>query len=222
MAQKEKDTASSKLSDYIGKNKKVIIIAGVVIIAGVLIFTLVNLIGNKVKSKNLNALDQIENSYVSDIASLEGDELKAKQDEVLKSLEAYTGKSGVVGTRANMLSAEIAFASETYDSAVKFYEAATKQKKVYTAPVVYYNAGVCYEKLGMNDKAEEAYKTASSFEDFVLYAHAMFSYGRILEAEGKVEDAVKVYTELNDKQPNDEWAKIAKTRIIALQLTAAE
>ena len=50
-----------------------------------------------------------------------------------------------------------------------------------------------------------------------MRSHAMFSYGRVLEAQGKYADAVAAYKDLNSNFPDDSWANLAKSRVIALQ-----
>ena len=82
-----------------------------------------------------------------------------------------------------------------------------------------YNAAVCYEETGNVEKACELYKQVSENKDFFLMAHAKFSYGRILESQGKYKEAVEVYTELNDALPYDTWSNLAKTRILDLQIS---
>ena len=42
--------------------------------------------------------------------------------------------------------------------------------------------------------------------------------GRALEAKGDYKAAVEAYTALNDRTPEDTWAKLAKTRILTLQV----
>ena len=58
----------------------------------------------------------------------------------------------------------------------------------------------------------------SDDENYILRTHALFSYGRVLETMGKVTEAIAAYTEVNDISPDDDWAKLAKTRAIKLQL----
>ena len=47
--------------------------------------------------------------------------------------------------------------------------------------------------------------------------HAMFSYARVMETKGDYTEASAVYTELNDKYSDSEWANLAKSRLIALK-----
>ncbi len=117
-----------------------------------------------------------------------------------------------------MFCAELAFRQEKYEVAANYWkDAAAKAKKSYLAPIAYFNLATCYENLGNVDAAMENYKLAADNNDFVMRTHAMFSYGRILEAKADYAKAAAAYTELNDNFPSDSWAKLAKSRLISLK-----
>ena len=70
------------------------------------------------------------------------------------------------------------------------------------------------------NKLEDAaanYKLAADSKSFALVPHAKFSYARVIEASGNKAEAITAYTELYDAYPNDNWGKLAKTRLIALK-----
>lgn len=217
--EKEVKTASSKLNTVLEKNRKLVISCFVAVIAAVAVFIIVEIAASKAKDKNLAAIEALTYELVNDSSSLEEAELTARRDSTLEKVEKYTKKGGVAGVRANMLAAELAYQKKDYEAALAYWDAAAvKSKKSYTAPLANYNKAVCYEQLGKLDEAADAYKAAVDVEDFVLRTHAMFSYGRILETKGQYAEAVKVYQELNDKNPSDTWANLAKTRIIDLKV----
>lgn len=217
--EKEVKTASSKLNTVLEKNRKLVISCFVAVIAAVAAFIIVEIAASKAKDKNLAAIEALTYELVNDSSSLEEAELTARRDSTLEKVEKYTKKGGVAGVRANMLAAELAYQKKDYEAALAYWDAAAaKGKKSYTAPLANYNKAVCYEQLGKLDEAADAYKAAVDVEDFVLRTHAMFSYGRILETKGQYAEAVKVYQELNDKNPSDTWANLAKTRIIDLKV----
>ena len=95
--------------------------------------------------------------------------------------------------------------------------AIAKGKKSYTAPICSFNKGVCYENLNKTDDAVAAYKYAAEFADFGMAPHAYFSLGRILESKGDYAGAAEAYKTLNDKFAYEDWANLAKTRLITLQ-----
>ena len=218
MAEYEEQTASSKLSSFIEKNRKNIITVFVILVcllAGYIVFAALN---NKAKEKNLQALDEITYELTSKSSDLEDSEVEARIATAIEKAAPIAKKGGIAGARANMLCAELAFKQEKYDEAAAYWKAAaSKSKKTYLAPIAYFNLAVCYENLGNNDLAVENYKLAANDESFVMRTHAMFSYGRLLETKGDFSAAAEVYTELNDKFAGNSWANLAKTRLISLQ-----
>lgn len=220
MAEKNDEmTASKKLSGFLDKNKKIFWILLIIVVCAVIAFVCAQAFGSSAKLKNLEKIDLISYELTNDSSSLSEDELNTRRDTAIESLMAFTSKSGVVGVRANLLAAELYYQKEDYESAVKYYEASAKKSKTaYTSPIANYNLGVCYENLNNLEAAALAYKKASDDENYILRTHALFSYGRVLETMGKVTEAIAAYTEVNDISPDDDWAKLAKTRAIKLQL----
>lgn len=215
----EKVTASSKLTKTIEKNKKCIIAIFAVIVVALIAYIVIDTCSDKAAKKGLAAIDEISYALTNESSKLDEAELTARENEALENLAAYTKKGGIVGVRANMLAADITYKMENYEDSLNYWKAtADKGKKAYTTPIAYFNMGACYEALNNNDSAAESYKKAADTSDYVLQAHAKFSYGRVLEAKGDFAGAVAAYTELNDLFPEDTWAKIAKTRIIKLQI----
>ena len=218
MADYEEQTTSSKLAGVIEKNKKAFITVLIVIIcllAGYIVFAAIN---NKAKDKALQTLDEISYEMTKDSSELTDAELNARIATALEKASAYTKKGGIVGARANMFCAELAFRQEKYEDSANYWkEAAAKAKKTYIAPIAYFNLAVCYENLGNVDSALENYKLAADNEAFVMRAHAMFNYGRLLETKGDYAAAVEEYNKLNDNFPDDAWADLAKSRLIALK-----
>ena len=117
-----------------------------------------------------------------------------------------------------MLCADIAYQQKKYAESADFWKAAAeKSKKSYIAPLCYFNLAVCSEETGNNEDATAYYKLAADNKNFVMRTHAMFSYARLLEANGNYADAAATYTELNDSFSGDAWANLAKSRLIALK-----
>jgi len=218
MTQDKENNSKENLTNFLNKNKKVLIIVVAVVVVALAGFICGSVIGSNSKQKDLAAVDSIQYALTNESVSLEADELNARRETAMTALAKYTKKGGVAGVRANMLAAEIANQKADYDAAISYWNAAAaKDKKAYTAPIANYNVASCYEQLGNLDEAAANYKKAADAKDFVLVTHAKFSYARVLETQGKYAEAVAAYTELNDSYPNDTWAKIAKTRIITLK-----
>lgn len=218
MAEKESQTASKKLSDFIEKNRKQFVAIVIVLICLLIGYIVATVILNNLKNKNINEIEKISFELTDNGLQLSESEITERSNAALEKLEPYTKKAGIAGARANMLCADITFNQKKYEDSLNYWKAtADKAKKSYIAPIAYYNMGVCAEQLNKIEDAAEYYKNASDSEGFVLYAHAKFSYGRVLESLGKYEEAATAYNEVNDKTPSDAWAQVAKTRVIALK-----
>lgn len=218
MADYEEMTASKKLAGFIEKNKKAFIAILIVLVCCLVGYIIFASVAKSNKSKNLQALDEISYELTSKSSDLEDAEIEARIATALEKTAPLTKKGGVVGARANMFCAELAFKQEKYEDAANYWkDAAAKAKKSYLAPISYFNLATCYENLGNVDAAMENYKLAADNNDFVMRTHAMFSYGRILEAKADYAKAAAAYTELNDNFPSDSWAKLAKSRLISLK-----
>lgn len=219
MEKMEKQTAGEKLTAFLEKNRKVVISAFIVVVVLLVAFVVCETVLSKAKVNNLAKLDEITYVLTKDALNADDAELSAKKSAAMESLKPLLGKGGIVGARANYLAGEIEVLNGQYGTALNYYEtAASKSKKNYLGSVLLYNAAYCCEMTGDLEKAVENYKTASADEDFLLRAHAQFSVGRIYESMGKTDEAVAAYEELVNRTPNLEWAKIAKSRILALDI----
>lgn len=219
MAEKtEKKTNSEKLNGFLSKNRKLLLIVLILALAGLIGYVIYDTVANKAAEKNIAKLDAITSELTTSTGVLTEEDLKAKIDETLNALAIYTKKAGVSGVRANMLAAELNYDKKDYQAAIENWKAAvSKGKRSYTAPIANYQIGVCYEQLNDLANAADAYKTAAETENFPLASHALFSYGRVLEAQGEYAKAVEAYQMLCDAFAKDEWASIAKSRILYLQ-----
>ncbi len=218
MADYEEMTAGKKLAGFIEKNKKAFIAILIVLVCCLIGYIVFASVAKSNKAKNLQALDEISYELTNKSSDLEDDEIEARIATALEKAAPLTKKGGIVGTRANMFCAELAFRQEKFEDAANYWkDAAAKAKNSYLAPIAYFNLATCYENLGNNDAAIENYKIAADNKDFVMRAHAMFSYGRMLESKGDYAAANTAYTELNDKFAGDSWANLAKSRQISLK-----
>lgn len=218
MADYEEETAGKKLAGFIEKRKVGFIICLIVIIcllAGYVIFASV---ANSNKVKGLQAIDEITFEMTDKSSGLSDSEIEARLNTAFEKASAYTKKGGIVGARANMLCADITYQQKKYAESADFWKAAAeKSKKSYIAPLCYFNLASCYEETGNKDDAATYYKMAADDKNFVVRAHALFSYGRVLESKGNYADAAAAYTELTDNFSDDAWANLAKSRMIALK-----
>lgn len=217
MEKNENSSVSEKVAGKIASAKTILISVLVAAVVVITVFVLCSVINTKVSKKGLTAIDSISYNLTKDSVSLSAEDLDARRAKAMTDLTPYTKKGGVVGVRANMLAGEISYSQKNYESCVSYWEtAAKKDKNVYTAPLCYYNAAVAYEELGNLDKAESCYEKAIGYKEFVQIAHAKFSLGRVKEAKGDVEGAIKAYKDLTDTVSNDSFVNLAKSRLLLL------
>ena len=216
---KEKKTADAKLNKFLEKNRKPVLITFIVVLVLVAGFISFEIIKSATAKKDLAAIEAYYYDLVETPADTDDAEINKLATECIENLAAYTKKGGIAGVRANMLSAELAYILEDYEGAIDYYSAAiAKGKKSYTAPICLYNKAVALEELKKLDEAAESYKAAAEFDEFGMASHAYFSYGRVLEALGRTAEAAEAYQTIVDKFASDDWANVAKTRLIELEV----
>lgn len=216
----EKKSLSENLGDFILRNLRVVFVFCGVLLLGAVFAVVVISVNEKTIEKGLGKIDLISYELTNKSYDLSETEIAARQDKAVSSLSELVGKSGIVGVRANMLSAEIYYQKKDFENARSAWlAAAQKGKNTYIAPIAFFNAASCSEELGNLDDAVAGYKSASEVEDFYEAAHALFSLGRVQEAKGDFVAAAASYQALVDKSPEDSWAKLAKNRLVSLKIS---
>ena len=182
----EKKSLSENLGDFILRNLRVIFVFCGVLLLGAVCAVVVISVNEKTIEKGLGKIDLISYELTNKSYDLSETEIAARQDKAVSSLSELVGKSGIVGVRANMLSAEIYYQKKDFENARSAWlAAAQKGKNTYIAPIALFNAASCSEELGNLDDAAAGYKSASEVKDFYEAAHALFSLGRVQEAWGQ-------------------------------------
>lgn len=216
----EKKSLSENLGDFILRNLRVIFVFCGVLLLGAVCAVVVISVNEKTIEKGLGKIDLISYELTNKSYDLSETEIAARQDKAVSSLSELVGKSGIVGVRANMLSAEIYYQKKDFENARSAWlAAAQKGKNTYIVPIAFFNAASCSEELGNLDDAAAGYKSASEVKDFYEAAHALFSLGRVQEAKGDFVAAAASYQALVDKSPEDSWAKLAKNRLVSLKIS---
>ena len=216
----EKKSLSENLGDFILRNLRVIFVFCGVLLLGAVCAVVVISVNEKTIEKGLGKIDLISYELTNKSYDLSETEIAARQDKAVSSLSELVGKSGIVGVRANMLSAEIYYQKKDFENARSAWlAAAQKGKNTYIAPIAFFNAASCSEELGSLDDAAAGYKSASEVKDFYEAAHALFSLGRVQEAKEDFVAAAASYQALVDKSPEDSWAKLAKNRLVSLKIS---
>ena len=205
---KEKKTIADKISAWITKYRFVLFgLIGVAIVAVIVVAL----------TTGLSELDSI----VYPLTQSSDEDLKAVQDESLPKLQQLAEKNAdnVAGARAYMVIAEIYFNRQEWASAAQAWQnAASSDIDAYTAPICYYNAAAGYEELSDLPNAIALYEKALADENCMFVPHVLFTLGRVNEEAGNYSVAVEKYNKLTSEYPSDDWANLAKSRLIQLSI----
>lgn len=219
MPEKEVDNSMEmSVSSALERFRPILVgVLAVAVLAVVGVVVGISVHGKAVES-GIEQIDTVEFVLLKDAASLSGDELSSRLEDAAAQLAPLSGKGGIVGSRASMLLADVRFQQGKFaESREAWVRAAELGKGAYTSPFSYYNAGVCSERLGEQDKAASFYESASADAEFPLVDHVLFSLGRVQEGRGDFAAAAAAYTRLGDLRPSSKWADLAKSRMIALR-----
>ncbi len=217
----EKKTASGVLADFIAKNRFILIAVVAVVIIVAVVLGVTSTVKTSNATKGFGELDSLyyQLSTFQTNADASDDEIAAKEAATIEAVYEIASKNSknAVGSRAYLLAAELEFKNENWDKARTAYEnAAAANEKAYTAPLAWYNAAICCEELGDIDGAVALIAKACERKDFVTAPRAMFNAGRMEEQRGNYSAAKEWYNKVNDSFVNDNWANLAKSRLISL------
>ena len=236
MVLEENKDLAQKINDFLVQYRKIvlgIVICILVAVAGVIVWFVTAENSKKTSVTNVEKIiyeledfkreDRAKNSSSEDDAEdnekTVSEAVKEAEDKAIEDLKAIGSKysSSYAGFRANTTIAEIYFQRKMYEDALKFYELAAKAvKNSYAEGVASFNAAACADELGEKEKALAYYERASKVENFPLIPRALFNTGRLYEALSKKDEAILSYNKLLEKYPQNEWALLAKSRIIVL------
>ena len=218
MANFEKASVGEKIAGYVDSRKKILLCCVIIVVVAIAAFALVTGITASASKKGLSAVDTISYTLTDNSSELNDEELAQRKETALAALQVYNKKGGVVGVRANMLSADIYYSNKDYEKAAESYvQAAIKCKKAYTSPIVYFNAAASYENAGNKEKACEYYEKASNDKDFLLASRSAFELGRVKLALEDKDGAIEAFKKVYDKDPDSSWGKLAKTELLKLE-----
>ena len=218
MKVKDDENLAERLNDTLLQVRKPLITGLVVLLVAILGLVAVVLVNDSAKKKGLAQLDEIYFTLTKDVSEVSDEELAAREAAALTALESFASKNGAIASRANLLIAEIQFQKQDYAAARDAWlRAAQTKQNAYTAPLAYFNAGVCSEKLSDLASAIDYYAKAADTKDFLLSEHALFSLGRVNETKGDFAAAQAAYERLTAAASGSNWTNLAKTRLLALQ-----
>jgi len=216
----EELTIQHHISAFLVKNRTVIIgaLAAVFVVIGALI--VVTVVSDGKRDAAYTKIDELMDQW-NTAKSENGDSLTATEDTVIADLEKIASSNGrsFAGARANMSLAEIYYTRKDWANAeTKYLAAEAAAPSAYTAGLNLFNAAVCAEELGNLDNAISYLEKAIGLDGFPMKTRALFNEGRIEEGRGQLEKAISVYERLTGDYAEDDWTKLAKSRLIELSL----
>lgn len=215
----KKASTVQRLGAWVAKKRIALLVVLCLLVLGVIGYAVGLTIHENIVKKDLDKIELIEFSLTKDASDLEDSVITEKMDTALSNVEPYLSKGGIVGARADMLAADIYMYRKYWSKARELLaDAANKRAKTYIASICNFNAAVCSEELGENDKAIEYYTKVCDDKEFVDRSRAYFSVGRINESIGNYDGAKNAYEAIASLGlSNDTWNDLAQTRLIALK-----
>jgi len=213
-------TFSENLVSFIQRFRKSIVIFAAAVLGLITIAAVaVSIIdGNRIKN-----IEKVENYVVRyDEARGISDEGKktAAMTALVDELSVFASASnGYASARAYMALASIhADMKDWSEAETAWVAAAAELPKSYLAPVALYNAASAAEEKGDADKAIVLYnRCINEFgKSFPLAPRAYLALGRIHEEKNDPVSAADAYMKIVELWPNDNWTKLANSRILSL------
>lgn len=211
---------SERCGQFLTQHRKPIVIILGMICAVVAIALIASSLTSRA-AKNASVATEAIISEWTDLRDKNTEDTAVKEDALVEKLEKQAAANGhtYAGFRAYTTLGEIYVLRKDWEKALDFYQKAGEAlPKAYTAGIAYFNAAACADELQQHDKALELYALSVSYDDFPLKPRALFNIGRLEESLSHSDKAVEAYTKLTEAYPDNDWALLAKSRIIALSI----
>lgn len=221
----EKNEAPSvpeRLNDFIQKNRRTIVVAGIgllVLLAG---FIAGVIIKDTLESRALGQTERFKERYDGLQGNINDDSQGEEVRALTEELSAFAANhAGYAGARAYAILGSLYGDKQDWASAEKAWtQGAQSAGNLYLAPVLLCNAAVAAEEQGNIQGAIDLYaQSVAQGEKFPGASRAQFQIGRLEETRNNKDAAIKAYRELVTKWPRDTiWVNLAQSKIIALSI----
>ncbi|UTC58527.1 tetratricopeptide repeat protein [Treponema sp. OMZ 305] len=211
---------SERCGQFLTQNRKPIVVILGAVCAVVAIALIASSLTTRAAKKASIETETIISEW-TDLRNKNAEDMTAKEDALVEKLEKQATANGrsYAAFRAYTTLGEIYVLRKDWEKALTFYQKAGEaQPKSYTAGIAYFNAAACADELQQHDKALELYTLSGSYDDFPLKPRALFNIGRLEESLAHSDKAIEAYTKLTELYPDNDWALLAKSRIIALSI----
>lgn len=209
--QKEELTSEQKIigqvSTFFEKNRKLIIIAAIVIVVAIVGAIVAINVANSSKAKAQIKIASLEQRYGELILEENPDFSTLTSD-----LESMVKGSSYPSVKAAYLLGLVNYEQKNYSAAQSYFEKAYElNSKIYLASVSLINAAACAEDQGNTTKALELYNQVSSdYPESGVAAKALFNAARIYMQQGNTQLAQASFAQVATSYPNSEYGKLAK------------
>ncbi|MCQ2611430.1 MAG: hypothetical protein MJ169_06740 [Treponema sp.] len=217
---KATETSMQKVENFLTDNKKCVIAVLCVVIAALVAFVTTVIVTSSLKEKNLGKIEAIEYRFLDNADTISANDAEARMAQAAEELKPFINKSGVVGARADLLNAEILIMKNDFAGAISMYEmAAKKVKGTYLYSIAKFNEGYAREQANDAAGALKCYEECAADAECVNKPRVLFNVGRLKEALNDMNGAKDAYTQILGLEDNEsDWIKVARTRLLELQL----
>lgn len=211
------NTVTHLVNNFVMAHRKIIITVFIALITALIVLVVVSVVTER---RNTAALEKVEQAFADwERSRMDGVADSETEETVIQTLVTVAEKNSrsLAGARAWLTVAEIYFSRSDWKTAAGYYESAARAApRAYTAPLAWFNAGVSADNAGDVDAAVIAFTQAASHASFAWNARAWFNLGRVQEQAGRTAEAVDAYQKLAALFPDNEYTKLAKSRLIVL------
>lgn len=211
---------SERCGEFLAQHRKPIAIMLGVVCAVVAIALIVSSLTIRTAKKASMETETMISEWI-DLRDKKAEDMAAKEEALVEKLEKQAAANGAsyAAFRAYTTLGEIYVLRKDWEKALDFYQKAGEAlPKAYTAGIAYFNAAACADELQQYDRALELYTLSATSDDFSLKPRSLFNIGRLEEILSHSDKAVEAYTKLTELYPDNDWALLAKSRIIALSI----
>jgi len=215
------DSSGEQITLFIKKHRVTLFVLMGLICAGVIFSAGFFTIRDNMQKKAIVVVEGFEKRK-TDMGDIKDAPETPELDTLLEEINAFAPSTfGYAAAKSYSLAADIYAERGKWDMAEEAWAlSARKGAKTHLAPVSLFNAAVAAEEQGKPEKALDYYNQSLAFNGvFAGASRARFNIGRIHEERKDKEAAKEAYRTLIEKSSADSsWAKLAQSRIIALEL----
>ncbi|MDR3303087.1 MAG: tetratricopeptide repeat protein [Treponema sp.] len=213
-------TFSEKLSDFIQKRRRALLVCAIGVVAILVILIAVFSIIGVAQSKSLSQVEAFNRRYETLFPQLGDASKEADVQALVQELAGFAPKhSGYAGAQAYSMLAALHAEQKNWSEAESAWKAAAQTgAKTFLEPVYLFSAAVAAEEQSNTQDALDLYTRCVALADhFPAAPRAQFAIGRLEEELGQKDAALEAYRELARKWPDDAtWTNLAQSKIIAL------